>query len=165
MAQYQISKMASYKATIDFVHDQKPAFDVITLHPVFVFGRNPLQGRADQLAGSNGTLYKSLMSETPILAQFLGVHIDDVAEAHVKALDESITGFRSYLLSAPRRSWVDVDRFIRAQYPDVDFKLKPVDQANYTVDVSKAESELGMRFKPMEEQVKDVVDQQLELRR
>lgn len=165
MAQYQASKIASYKATIDFFHDQKPAFDVVTLHPVFVFGRNPLQERADQLAGSNAMLYQSLMSETPYLGQFLGVHIDDVAEAHVKALDESVTGFRPYLLSSPRRSWVDVDRFIRAQYPGVEFQLKPVDRTDYTVDVRKAESELGMRFKPMEEQVKEVVDQQLELRR
>ena len=107
------------------------------------------------------------------MGQFLGVHVDDVAEAHIRALAVSLDdgddgdskGVRSYLLAAKRRSWGDVVRFVRGQYPGVEWALSPVDSTNYGVETSRAERELGIRFRGMEEQVKDVVDQQLELQR
>ncbi|KAL4891805.1 NAD dependent epimerase/dehydratase family protein [Aspergillus ambiguus] len=162
LAQYRASKVASYQATIDFVRNQKPKFDVVTLHPVWVFGRNLTQELPEDPSGTCGMLFNCLMSEKPFFGQFLGVHVDDVAAAHVQALNNPIIGFQPYLLAAPRRSWVEVDSFIRLQYPEVKFKFKPEDWMDYTVDSSKAETELGLTFKPMEEQVKDTVDQQLQ---
>ncbi|KAF9887163.1 hypothetical protein FE257_010417 [Aspergillus nanangensis] len=163
MTQYRASKVASYKAVLEFVRDQKPTFDVVTLHPIFVYGRNLVQEKSDSPSGTCGMLFRSLISEKPLVGQFLGVHVDDVATAHVRALNTSITGFRSFLLSATRRSWVEVETFVRRQYPQLPIKLKAEDWEDYTVDASKAEKELGLCFKSMEDQVKDVVDQQLEL--
>ncbi|KAF9891632.1 hypothetical protein FE257_003643 [Aspergillus nanangensis] len=168
-SQYIASKNASYKATIDFVRNQKPSFDVVTLHPAFTFGRSLIQKRADeQLDSTNTMLFNAIMYEQWCfgafpLRQFLGVHLDDVAAAHLKVLDGSIQGFQQYLLSAPRRSVEDVVSFITTQYPNLPFKLKPGDTKFFMADASKAEKELGMHFKPMEDQVKDVMDQQLEL--
>lgn len=105
------------------------------------------------------------MSDRPLAGQFLGVHVDDVAEAHLRALRDNITGLRSYLLAAERGSWADVYRFVRERYPSAPFKLEPVDSVRYSVDASNAERDLGIRFKGMKEQVGDVVDQQLDLRR
>lgn len=107
------------------------------------------------------------MSEKPLVGNFRGVHVDDVAEAHLCALRPDITGPRSYLLSGETCSWMDVNRFARERYPLVPFQLKPEDTAEtggYRVGSSKAEAELGIRFKGMEEQVADVVEQQLDLR-
>lgn len=63
--------------------------------------------------------------------------------------------------------WEDVARFVKQQYPSFPLGLKPedTDTVGYIVDASKAERELGVHYKGMEQQVRDVVDQQLELRK
>ncbi|PIG82175.1 reductase [Aspergillus arachidicola] len=165
MAQYHASKLAAHKATLDFHSTNSPAFDIITLHPVFVYGRSLVQETADQLSGSCGTLFQSLFSETPSFPQFNGVHVDDVADAHVKVLDDGVKGFRSYLLAAETRSWGDVRRFLEGRYPGVEFGLKSGgDEVGYRVDAGRAERELGIVFRGLESMVGDVVDQQFELR-
>ncbi|KAE8312547.1 hypothetical protein BDV41DRAFT_588812 [Aspergillus transmontanensis] len=165
MAQYHASKLAAHKATLDFHSTNSPAFDIITLHPVFVYGRSLVQETADQLSGSCGTLFQSLFSETPSSPQFNGVHVDDVADAHVKVLDDGVKGFRSYLLAAETRPWGDVRRFLEGRYPGVGFGLKSGgDEVGYRVDAGRAERELGIVFKGLESMVGDVVDQQFELR-
>jgi nucleoside-diphosphate-sugar epimerase len=172
MGQYHASKLAAHKATLDFIQENRPRWTTICLHPVFVFGRSLVQTTAEELSGTPGMLWQSLNSEKPTMSQFLGVHIDDVAEAHLKALevpnhgdDSDIKGVRSYLLAAQRRPWADAVQFVKAQYPDVQWPLPSVDATNYTVDTTRAGKELGITFKGMEEQVKDVVDQQLEFRK
>ncbi|KAB8222858.1 hypothetical protein BDV33DRAFT_228951 [Aspergillus novoparasiticus] len=165
MAQYHASKLAAHKATLDFHSTNSPAFDIITLHPVFVYGRSLVQETADQLSGSCGTLFQSLFSETPSFPQFNGVHVDDVADAHVKVLGDGVKGFRSYLLAAETRSWGDVRHFLEGRYPGVGFGLKSGgDEVGYRVDAGRAERELGIVFRGLESMVGDVVDQQFELR-
>jgi nucleoside-diphosphate-sugar epimerase len=166
MAQFHASKLAAHKATLDIAHEHRPAYEIVTIHPVFVFGRSLIQESADDLAGSPGLLFKSLMSEKPPVGGFRGVHVDDVAEAHVRALRTGITGLRSYLFAGEICSWVEVNRFARERYPLVPFQLKPEDDTDtggYRADASRAEAELGIRFKGMEEQVADV-EQQLDFR-
>ncbi|KAE8419600.1 hypothetical protein BDV36DRAFT_251285 [Aspergillus pseudocaelatus] len=166
MGQYHASKLAAHKATLDFYSTTNPGFDIITLHPVFVYGRSLVQETADQLGGSCGSLFQSLFSETPSSPQFNGVHVDDVADAHVRVLDDSVKGFRSYLLAAETSPWGDVKRFLEGRYPGVGFGLKTVDggDISYRVDAGRAERELGIGFKGLESMVGDVVDQQFELR-
>lgn len=169
MDQYHASKLASYKATIDFVDAQRPSFDVVTLHPVLVFGRSLIQDNVTDLGGSNGILFQTLVSEQPeqpLMSQYLGVHVLDVADAHVKALDEKITGFESYLLAAERRTWAEVETFVKTELPEFPLGWKNVRETakSYTIDAGKARRELGMEFKGMERQVGDLVRQQMELR-
>ncbi|KAL6237276.1 hypothetical protein BDW75DRAFT_204691 [Aspergillus navahoensis] len=167
MAQYHASKLAAHKAVLDFAATNNAPFDVVTIHPVFVFGRSLIQETADQLGGTNGLLFKSLVSETPLMDRFDGVHVDDVAAAHVKALTtkgSTINGVQPYLLAAEQRSWREVYAFLTTRYPSLPLKLKPMDSPGYTVDTTRAQRELGIVFRPMEEQVADVVDQQLKLR-
>ncbi|RAQ57863.1 reductase [Aspergillus flavus] len=165
MAQYHASKLAAHKVTLDFHSTNSPTFDIITLHPVFVYGRSLVQETADQLSGSCDGLFQSLFSETPSFPQFNGVHVDDVADAHVKVLDDGVKGFRSYLLAAETRSWGDVRRFLEGRYPGVGFGLKGGgDGVGYRVDAGRAERELGIVFRGLESMVGDVVDQQFELR-
>ncbi|KKK14091.1 hypothetical protein AOCH_000888 [Aspergillus ochraceoroseus] len=160
---YHASKLCAYKATIDFYHEHTPHFAIGVVLPSFVFGRSLYQETPEQLNGTNQLLYASLLKNTPFFTQYLGVHVADVAEAHIRVLRSPARGLQSYLLSAPKRSWVDVDEFVRGTYPDLPVTLDPVALPCPTLDVSKAENELGIVFKPMEVQVADVVDQQLEL--
>lgn len=165
MGQYHASKLAAHKATLDFHSTSNPGFDIITLHPVFVYGRSLVQETADQLGGSCGGLFQSLFSETPSSPQFNGVHVIDVADAHVRVLKDDVKGFRSYLLAAETRTWRDVKGFLEGRYPGVEFGLKDVDgEISYRVDAGRAERELGIVFRGLESMVGDVVDQQFELK-
>lgn len=165
MGQYQASKMASYTATLDFVETNKPHFSVVTLHPVFVFGRNLLQTTPDDISGTNGMLFGSLYSEEPMFAPYRGVHIDDVADAHIRALGLADKPVSSYLLSAKDRPWEEVIEFANKKYPQAGFKTKPKSGDRWFVQTARAEAELGFSsWKEMEDQVSDVVEQQLALR-
>ena len=166
MGQYQASKMASYTATLDFVETNKPHFSVVTLHPVFVFGRNLLQTSADELSGTNGGLFGGLYSEEPMFKHFTGVHVDDVAEAHIRALSLADRPVSSFLLAAKDRTWGEVLEFANKKYPEAGFHRKEVQKGDrWIVETALAEKELGIKeWKEMEEQVSDVVEQQLALR-
>lgn len=165
MSQYHASKLASYKATIDFVHEHRPAFDIITLHPVFVFGPSLVQDTAADLGGTNGMLFQNLVAEKPQMSQYMGVHVLDVADAHVKALGEGVKGFESYLLAAERKNWNEVEKFVRSEFPAFPLGWTGVKETKtYSVDAEKAKKELGMEFKGMERQMGDLIKQQMELR-
>ena len=166
MGQYQASKMASYTATLDFVETNKPHFSVVTLHPVFVFGRNLLQTSADELSGTNAGLFGGLYSNDPMFKHFQGVHVDDVAEAHIRAFSLADKPVSSFLLAAKDRTWGEVQEFANKKYPEAGFNKSQVEKGNrWIVETARAEAELGFEtWKGMEEQVSDVVEQQLALR-
>jgi nucleoside-diphosphate-sugar epimerase len=166
MAQYRASKIASYKAVLGFAAERKPAFDVITLHPVYVFGRSLIQSSPAELDGTNRMLFNSLLARTPSTGQFLGVHVEDVALAHIRVLEDDICGVQPYLLSAPRRSWQDVRSFVVDEFPGFEMGLEKnvEDWENWEADTTRATRDLKIIFRPMEDQVRDLVSQQLELR-
>lgn len=165
MGQYQASKVASYTATLDHVEHKKPNNSVVTLHPVFVFGHNILQKTADELGGTNGMLFGSLYSEEPMFADFHGVNILDVANAHVKALSLPDAPLESFPLSASDRTWEDVTLYANKEFPEGGFKTKPKIGDRWNVDTTRAGAQLGFgKWREMEEQVKDTVLQQLQLR-
>lgn len=110
-------------------------------------------------------LFASLLSEDPMFAPYRGVHIDDVAVAHIRALDLPSTPVSSFLLSAKARSWKEVMEFVEQKYPEQKFKTEPKEGELLVVETKRAEAELGFtEWKGMEVQVSDVVEQQIELR-
>lgn len=165
MGQYAASKLASYTATLDFVEQNKPHFAVITLHPVFVFGRNLLQTSADELSGTNAALFGGLYSDEPTFKHLQGVHVDDVAEAHIRALSLADKPVSSFLLAAKDRSWQEVLDFANKKWPEAGFKTEVGKGDRWIVETARAEKELGFgEWKEMEVQVTDVVEQQFALR-
>lgn len=56
MGQYHASKLAAHKETMDLAKEDHHHFDIVTLHPVFVFGHSLIQKPADDLSGSPGML-------------------------------------------------------------------------------------------------------------
>ncbi|THW87638.1 NAD dependent epimerase/dehydratase family protein [Aureobasidium pullulans] len=165
MGQYQASKLAAHTATLDFVETKKPHFSVVTLHPVFVFGQNLLQTKVDEIAGTNGMLFGSLYSEKPMFAPYRGVHVLDVAEAHVKALTLPEAPVSSFLLSAKDRSWEEALAFAKKEFPGAGFKAEAITGEAWNVDTTLAREKLGFEtWREMEEQIRDTVTQQLKLR-
>ena len=138
----------------------KPKFALVTLHPSWVFGPSLLQPTAHELSGTNSLLWTSLNSENAVVPS-AGVHVLDVAEAHVKCLGNAIGEGSRFFLSAPSFAWSDALDFVKREYPNHPWKLRPKEEKLWIVDTSRAESVLGMNWRSMEDMVRDVVEQQL----
>ncbi|GKZ69801.1 hypothetical protein AnigIFM60653_002278 [Aspergillus niger] len=161
MTLYRASKLLANNATWDFWKKENPHYSLVTLHPAFVFGHNLMQAAANENLGSNGIIWGSVMGGVP-LGGITGVHIQDVAEAHIKSLDPKIQNGSKYLISGPQTTWKEVARIAHEFYPNVGVKLtESAEGDSMPTDTTKAEVELGMKWRPWEEMVRGVMDQQL----
>ncbi|GFF81589.1 putative uncharacterized oxidoreductase C513.07 [Aspergillus lentulus] len=91
------------------------------------------------------------------------VHIDDVVEAHLKALDAAILDGSPYPLSGQGRTWRDLADVVQQLYPEPGANLIPdIKEEFLSTDSTKAQAELGMRWRSWDQMLRDVVDRQLE---
>lgn len=162
MRLYHASKLLADHATWEFRATEKPHYALVTLHPAFVYGRNLVQSSADAVnAGSNGNLWDIIMKADPT-KNMVGVHIQDVAEAHIKALDPKIVDGSKYLLAGPKTTGSEIARIVHRLYPDSGALISEDFQGvSPPVDATKAETELGIQWRSFESMVREVMDQQL----
>jgi nucleoside-diphosphate-sugar epimerase len=171
---YANSKALAYYATVDWMEQNKPSFDVINLKPSFVIGANELNTTVKEMVvGSNALVLRPLLGSTApqesgYKTGFSTVHVDDVAYAHVKALDRTVKGNQSFLLAVPKQtgSFDDVIDVSKRLFPGIEgkFPLKGSTPSKLVLnDSSKATRELGINFKPFEVQVKSLVEHLLQL--
>lgn len=164
MTLYRASKLLADKATWDFWKTNQPHYSLVTLHPAFVFGHNLVQASAEGIrSGSNGVIWRGVMEGTAAGGTSItGVHVQDVAEAQIKALGPKIKDGSKYLLAGKPTTWKDVARIVHKYYPDIGAKLtEDAEGASTPTDTSKAENELGMQWRSWEEIVRSIMDQQL----
>ncbi|USP74817.1 hypothetical protein yc1106_02091 [Curvularia clavata] len=159
---YCASKIVAHQATRDFVRERKPHYTLITLHPTYVMGHDLTQETAEGLGGINSILWKSLASEKPLLGTSW-VHVRDVADAHIKALDVDVKHEKEFLLAGPSFPWEDAIEYIRKKFPGLEIKLVPPFKGKWKVDVTEAETVLGLRWRPKELILDEVIGQQLAL--
>ncbi|RMZ69715.1 hypothetical protein GMOD_00010285 [Pyrenophora seminiperda CCB06] len=167
---YHASKILAHRATLEWVAGNKPHFFVVTLHPSFVFGRNLSQTSPDGVDGTNAMLWGTLYSETPLLLA-VAVDVRDVARAHVRALDANFQGtndkVEEFLISASEKdgwSWTNVAKFVKSKYPTLGTKLQGSFDAPPSIETSRAEEILGLKWKTMEDTLASFLDHQVELR-
>ncbi|XP_756121.2 putative 3-beta hydroxysteroid dehydrogenase/isomerase [Aspergillus fumigatus Af293] len=163
---YRASKLLANNASWEFRNTAKPHFALVTLHPAYVFGHNHVQTSPEEVqGGTNGMLWGTIMTGKP-MGNSTGVHVRDVAEAHIKALDETVPDGSKFLLAGKRASWSDVARIVKRDYPDIGAKItEDISGEPFPLDTTEAEKVLGMKWRSLDQMVKDVVDQQLELMR
>lgn len=175
MQAYANSKTLAYYATLDWIEENKPAFDVINIQPSFVIGANELNKTVEEMVvGSNALVLRPFLGDTAkqnggYKTGFSTVHVDDVATAHVKALDPQVKGNQSFLIAVPKQtgSFDDVIEVAKKLFPGIEAKFPlngSVPSKIVLIDSSKAEKELGITFKPFEEQVKSLVGHLIELK-
>jgi nucleoside-diphosphate-sugar epimerase len=156
---YRASKLLANKATWDFVKDKKPHFSVVTINPTFVWGYNITQTTPD-IQGTNRMLWFAIKAAViPGFNNFVNVH--DVADAHLKALDESVEGNQEFLVSAPNFGWGQVKEFVDKKWPGLSALKGSEVSGAWNLDTGKAERKLGMKWRSLEETVTEVVEQQL----
>ncbi|KAI3293675.1 hypothetical protein DTO002I6_4621 [Penicillium roqueforti] len=84
MKLFHASKLLANQVSWDFKKTENPSFSLVTIHPAFVYGRNPLQTIAEELSGTNGVFFLTVTGGKP-LAAITAIYINDVAEGYVKA--------------------------------------------------------------------------------
>jgi len=158
---YSASKILAHQATREFLKENTPHYTLITFHPTLVLGHSIIQESGD-ISGSNGMVWQSLFSEKPT-APAGWVHVRDVADAHVKALETDIESGTEFLLSGskPASPWAEVVSFVNSQYPGLGWKLQLPFEGGWKVDVSRAEEVLKINWRSKEDMVRDIVEQQL----
>lgn len=91
----------------------------------------------------------------------LGVGVKNVAEAHVRALDDKIKS-TSYLVSGKRFTWKDVVDVVEKYYPDFKIKVESTTDVEVPLtDTSRAEKDLGIKWTEPADLIREVLDQQL----
>ncbi|KAJ8116997.1 hypothetical protein OPT61_g1707 [Boeremia exigua] len=158
---YHASKVLAHRATLEWATSNKPSFQIITLHPSFVFGRNLSQTTAAGIDGTNSMLWGSLHSPQPFIP-IAAVDVRDVAAAHIKALDVQISAkgeVEEFLLSAgPKEGWTwgGVKDFVVEKYPAIDVKLQGPFGELPSMETDKAENALGVKWRSMEDTMASV---------
>ncbi|GFF63963.1 hypothetical protein IFM51744_11187 [Aspergillus udagawae] len=163
---YQASKLLALQAAEYFVSTSSPGFDIVTIHPSLVCGPDVLQSSPTEVGVSNGVLFGAVMTGevVPDPSALTLVHINDVAEAHVKALKPSVLAGR-YLVSSPGGvRWSDIVAILKKKFPGENWKLKEETEGQgWNVDTTKAEKGLGLKPRGLDEIVGDTVEFQLGL--
>ncbi|KAF3393938.1 hypothetical protein F1880_004899 [Penicillium rolfsii] len=157
---YHASKLLSNNATWSFGETEKPHYSLVSIHPTYVIGHNRVQSSTEDL-GSNGVLWGPIMTGN-INSPSFAVHIEDVAEAHVKTLDPRIPNGAKYLLDGGQITWKDIAQIAHRDYPNVGAKISlEAEGVAPPMDTSKAEKELGMKWRSLEQMIHELMDQQL----
>ncbi|KAH6612576.1 NAD dependent epimerase/dehydratase [Boeremia exigua] len=166
---YHASKVLAHRATLAWAASNTSSFQIITLHPSFVFGRNLTQTSAAALDGTNAMLWISLTSAKPIIPM-AAVDVRDVAGAHIKALNVQVGAkgeVEEFILSAGEKdgwTWSRVAEFAKEKYPSVGVQLEGPFGEPPKVDTQRAQEVLGVKWRTMEDTIGSFLDQQAELR-
>ncbi|KAJ5444842.1 uncharacterized protein N7458_008714 [Penicillium daleae] len=171
---YSASKVAALNASESWMEENNPSFDLISILPGWVFGRDELcTTAADLKTGSTNSvllgLLKGSQSDDPLMGNTS--FVDDVAQVHIGALDPKIEGNQAFILSSDGingAKWEDAIKVVKQYFPQalVDGRLKSTGKqptAVVRVDAGKTEKTFGIRLRSFEEQVKSLAGQYLEL--
>lgn len=169
-AAYAAAQTTALNATDVYFEELKPRFDVFTIMPGFIIGRNQLAKSVDEIFdGGNHTALG------PLIGRFNGfipyratAHLDDVVKVHVDALQLSGSGRHVFGVTSPMR-WNDSFSVVQRHFPEAVeqgvFREAGLAGVDFPWDASETERIFNMKFKDYEEQVKSVADQYLQLLR
>jgi nucleoside-diphosphate-sugar epimerase len=169
---YATSKILAFKATQDFIEREKPAFDVITILPSYILGKNELITDPEKITvGSNGLVSASILGHDSFPAVGHTIHVNDVARVHVLALDAKVPGNTNYIVSSGGLdgiAWADALKIVADNYPDaVAAGILPNNKAKTTlpfkIDARKADGVFHLKYIGFEDQVKSITDHYLDL--
>lgn len=150
---------------------EKPSFDLISILPSVVLGPNPLiKSPEGYLKGTNRYIVNLLKGDR-IVKPNLGstVHVDDVALAHVKALDPKVGGNQDFLSGTSEHIiYDDAIEIAKKWFPDAvkEGKLPlggHLPQKELNFDLEKTEKILSIKGRGFEDQVKGIIEHYLEL--
>ncbi|RDW73569.1 hypothetical protein BP6252_07476 [Coleophoma cylindrospora] len=171
MQAYWASKALSRMASNSFIAERKPQFELINLLPTVVIGPDELAtDAASLLSGTRALVMGPVLGQKSDIALLgIQVHVDDVARAHVDALNPSVPGNSEYVLSSDGPDgiqWNDAVEIIASAFPGAMATLPldgSLDTIKVKIDVSTTEKAFRWKFQSFRRAMKDLVGQYLEL--
>lgn len=158
---YVASKIVAHQATLDWVTEHKPAFQLATIHPTFVLGPSLIRKTASDLDGINAWFWKSLQQPAPLFPAVI-VDVRDVADLCIKAAKADVPPSKAELVaSGAPTTWKEIGEWVRATYPQLETKLVEDGPVPFRVDIDV----LGMKWRPLPETLGGLIDQQLALQK
>ncbi|KZL87898.1 nad dependent epimerase dehydratase [Colletotrichum incanum] len=165
---YSASKSFAERAAWDFISDNKPGFDLVTINPPMVYGPyvDPSVYKTPQeLNQSNFNLWRnflepSLTSESPLPPNGLHLYVDvrDMARAHVLALLKPEAGGKRFVVGGGAVSNQKIANIFRDTLPQLADRIPKGKSANaelpkglFTLDASPARQILGLEFSGLED--------------
>jgi nucleoside-diphosphate-sugar epimerase len=98
---YVASKIAALNRAEAWIEQKKPSFDVIHIHPSFIFGRDDLADSAEYFqTGTNKIPLNIALGVTSDPQPNTWNDVGDTAKMHVLALDPKVPGNQSFLASS-----------------------------------------------------------------
>lgn len=116
---YCASKAAALNASEAFMRNNATSFDLISIMPSWIFGKDELlTSTRDMRTSSTNVLVNSLLTGNQGEAMIGNVVLcSDVARAHVRALDSDIDGNQSFLLNTEGK-WEDKIPIVKKNFPE-----------------------------------------------
>lgn len=173
-AAYIQSKIAAQKASDAWMAEHKPSFDLINIQPSFVGGVSDIAKKsADLLEGTNPYFLAPIRGKdasAAVGAQVANfVDVDDVAKAHIEALNSSVKGNQDFVLTnkGGDEAWNDAKAVVSKHFPETVGKLWPNDGSIEPhffapVDIEKTEATFG-KLNGLDKIVEKLVRQYVEL--
>ncbi|KAG8741868.1 methylglyoxal reductase (NADPH-dependent) gre2 [Ceratobasidium sp. 414] len=172
VAGYYGSKKLAEKAAWDFIDNEKPNFELVTLCPPMVYGPVIQEVTAmDKLNTSSAAFYNIFAGKTKELTSpgvWLWVDVRDIANAHVAAIEKPGAGNQRFLISQGTFNIGQVADFIWKHYPErAQAKGVPKSapqngfpaEGNYYPDNRKSKEILGLEYNSFENMLKDQLEQ------
>lgn len=162
---YCASKKLAEKAAFDYVAEHNPNFNITTICPPMVYG--PTAHTVSDLSKLNTSaaeiyhLMDGSQKEVPATSFYLWVDVRDVGEAHVRAYENPASAGQRYLCTAGRYTFQQICNVLRKDFPERRH-LTPEGNPNeplpdtYDVDTTKIRTELGIKFRSLEESIHDM---------
>ncbi|KAH8588508.1 NAD dependent epimerase/dehydratase [Bisporella sp. PMI_857] len=163
---YRGSKKFAELEAWNFVKQEKPGFDIVTLCPPMTFG--PVAhaiSKAEALNESNAMLWKVAIGEKPLPVARVPFWVDvrDLAEVHAEALLKPDVGNRRFLPASPERfSYGIASKIVLGFEWAKDRKHEQPEQViddSHAVDGDLVRKVLGIEYRSFEETVKDLISQ------
>jgi nucleoside-diphosphate-sugar epimerase len=170
---YRVSKTLAERAAWEFVRDQKPNFDLVTVNPPLVLGPvvhhlatletiNTSNERVVQML--EGQWKQGIPDTGPIV---LWVDVRDVATAHVKAMENPRAGGQRLYTVGGRFTNREIADVVRNNFPDFKDKVPgpdvpgggcPPDSELFKFNTDKTNQLLGINWISLEKSLGDLVE-------
>ncbi|GAB7356230.1 hypothetical protein MBLNU459_g7049t1 [Dothideomycetes sp. NU459] len=160
---YRASKALAEKAAWNFIDEEKPAFDLVSLCPGMVFGPliQPI-GSLSNLNASNQIVWGVIngqSSELPPTKAPIFTDASDLANASVDCLGIESTANRRYLVASGTYDTQEIADIVRELMPDHAASIpvgepgKRIASTHYSISNARAEKEIGISFSKLKRSI------------
>jgi len=153
---YFLSKKLAEEAAWKLYEEHKDKIDMVVVNPLLVFGS--ARGKPNASQASMGGILQGNVKQLQ-KGSIGGVHVQDVATAHVIALEHPDAVGHRLIAAGATFSWKRLAHEMKRQFPDYAVTLEePQDEpATFTFDTSRIQS-LGLKhFIGFEQMVNDTI--------